>query len=854
MRLSASCTNPQLARSLRQAEDAIDLDKYNTEAWTTLLTFSQTIAPISDDVRSVYELFFTLFPTSAKMWKVYMEAEVAAKRFDKVEAIVKRCLLQCLDVDLWMAYLSYVRTIKAGDPEEYTAVAAAFRFAVEHVGDDYHALPLWRRYLDFIQELPMSNAMERAEKNEKLRQVFQRAVVAPMEGVETIWKQYDVFEHTINATLAKGLLSSLKADHVTALTTSRERKVRRGGILPHLLARPVRLSKTGAIADQSQVELWVRYIRYEASNPQRLEAGPLKNRVRTVFKQASLTLRHFPEFWLFYIQHLRLQAARSADSMALDPLQAASTDPKAEVIEVMKEACAAMPYSLLMHFIYADFLEENKMYAEAKAVYESLYVTEKKGITLQASTSTSTSTAASASSSSTSSAIGSLSTYEGESGELTETNPLVYVQHMKFMRRTEGRDAARKVFLLARKSPQVTWQVYVAAAEMEHHTNAEPDFAAKIYSAGLNLFIGTPQYVFAYLDFLNAINDNTNQMAIFEKVLAHPDYSAAENVDVCDKIWERYIQFQRDVGESLLSIEKLQLRRNEHLGLLRAGDGHDKVYMAADTSNTALDRARAAASGTDPFKQGPGSAPMTAQEKVAAMSAASAMGGQREQTEPTYKLFMWDILERQSFLEMYPCSSVYVDNQQRVRADRVREAQRGSAGTADGDDIAVPRAASASMSSSADPMTSLRNLQGKQLLMAKARFPRPDLTLLAELTPQLATDTDFRDGSRQPMYTFSQLGATPHHHDWLVNILRSMPPHVVAPRFGATLVKLIRHLPPPPPPNAPVRLANMNIEHLIHCLGRAQLPHQAPPAHAPERFATLQNEVLGKLYLSDGKE
>ena len=52
---------------------------------------------------------------------------------------------------------------------------------------------------------------------------------------------------------------------------------------------------------------------------------------------------------------------------------------------------------------------------------------------------------------------------------VTHVSAQVYVQYMKFSRRTEGIKAARNVFKLAREDTRCGHQVYVAAALMEYN-------------------------------------------------------------------------------------------------------------------------------------------------------------------------------------------------------------------------------------------------------------------------------------------------------------------------------------------------------------------------------------------------
>lgn len=51
---------------------------------------------------------------------------------------------------------------------------------------------------------------------------------------------------------------------------------------------------------------------------------------------------------------------------------------------------------------------------------------------------------------------------------------MYYLQYIRFLRRTEGVEAARKYFLDARQSPNCTYHVYVAYATMAFCLDKEP--------------------------------------------------------------------------------------------------------------------------------------------------------------------------------------------------------------------------------------------------------------------------------------------------------------------------------------------------------------------------------------------
>eukprot|EP00808_Paulinella_micropora_P002146 g34258.t1 len=219
---------------MASAEQAIALDPYDTQAWGILLTeLQEHLAqkaraksatsteeeeePLLDiDVTSIMERFLKVFPTAARYWKFYIETEIAAGNYQRAEDLFQRCLLSVPDLDLWRTYLRYTEIIQEGQPDRSEKMETAFEFALKHLGGDLHAKSLWKLYIEFLKKeqerIPgggVGGEPSDYQKNEaqtKLRKVYQRAIVQPMLGVETIWREYDLFEHSCNTTLAKQLL------------------------------------------------------------------------------------------------------------------------------------------------------------------------------------------------------------------------------------------------------------------------------------------------------------------------------------------------------------------------------------------------------------------------------------------------------------------------------------------------------------------------------------------------------------------------------------------------------------------------------------------------------------------------
>ncbi len=277
-----------------------------------------------------------------------------ANNYDRVERLFIRCLVKCLDLDLWKTYIRYIKLVKRNADDESRALEEMYEFVLRHMGTDLGAADVWLEYVNFLKTAPSRNQYEEGQKTGKIRKAYQRSLVLPIVNVELLWRDYDQFEHKLNKALAKGLLGEYITRFTLAKATCRERKRRSNGILFSMLARPARDGVHTQQRDYQQVILWRRFIRYERSNPQNLEAAPLRQRVIFAYKQALLTVRHYPEIWYEYALYM------------------GETGTPEESVAVFREALKAIPYNLLMAFMYADWEEERKNFKNARAVYESL--------------------------------------------------------------------------------------------------------------------------------------------------------------------------------------------------------------------------------------------------------------------------------------------------------------------------------------------------------------------------------------------------------------------------------------------------------------------------------------------------
>lgn len=443
----------------------------------------------------IYEQLLSVFPTAAKFWKQYVEAYMAVNNDDATKQLFSRCLLICLQVPLWRCYIRFIRKVyEKKGAEGQEETRKAFDFMLSHVGSDISSGPIWLEYITFLKSLPALNAQEESQRMIAIRKAYQRAVVTPTHHVEQLWKDYENFENSVSRQLAKGLLSEYQSKYTSARAVYRERKKYCEEIDWNMLAVP----PTGSYKEEQQWIAWKRLLTFEKGNPQRIDTASSNKRIIFTYEQCLMYLYHYPDIWYDY-------ATWHAKSGSIDA-----------AIKVFQRALKALPDSEMLRYAFAELEESRGAIAAAKKLYESLLT------------------------------------------DSVNTTALAHIQFIRFLRRTEGVEAARKYFLDARKSPNFTYHVYVAYALMAFCQDKDPKLAHNVFEAGLKRFMHEPAYILEYADFLSRLNDDRNIRALFERALS--SLPPEESIEV----WKRFTQFEQMYGD-LDSTLKVEQRRKEAL-------------------------------------------------------------------------------------------------------------------------------------------------------------------------------------------------------------------------------------------------------------------------------------------------
>jgi len=151
---------------------------------------------------------------------------------------------------------------------------------------------------------------------------------------------------------------------------------------------------------------------------------------------------------------------------------------------------------------------------------------------------------------------------------------------MRLVRRAKGAAAARQVFARARRAEWCTWQVYAAAADLEHQMGADADaadatgsggvVAARVLALALERYEGDAALTLHCVDFLTARRDVTNARAVLERSLASP------TCQQCKELWARYLDLELRFGTPA-SLRAVEMRRAAAHPELRV----DSLYQLA---------------------------------------------------------------------------------------------------------------------------------------------------------------------------------------------------------------------------------------------------------------------------------
>jgi cleavage stimulation factor subunit 3 len=142
-----------------------------------------------------------------------MESE--SDNFETIENIFGRALLTVPNVSLWNVYLNYIRRrndlITDVSGQARITISQAYDFVLDNIGIDKDSGRIWQDYIQFVKSAPGvagGSSWQDQQKMDQVRSAYQRAINVPMSTLNTLWKEYDQFELSLNKTTVSCLLGA----------------------------------------------------------------------------------------------------------------------------------------------------------------------------------------------------------------------------------------------------------------------------------------------------------------------------------------------------------------------------------------------------------------------------------------------------------------------------------------------------------------------------------------------------------------------------------------------------------------------------------------------------------------------
>lgn len=509
---------------LKKAEKRIEAHPYDTEAWSVLIRDAQM--KTIEVARQVYERLVAQFANAGKYWRIYIEQELKAKNYERVEKLFQRCLVKVLSIDLWKLYLTYIKDTKGSLPSYREKMAQAYDFALDKMGMDIMSYQLWVDYINFLKSVDAVGSYAENQRITAVRKVYQRGVVNPMINIEALWKDYCAYENNINPLIAKKMTEDRGRDYMNARRVAKEYEAVTRGLNKSLPSIP----PSNSPEEAQQVELWKKYISWEKGNPLRTEDHALiTRRVMFAYEQSLLCLGHHPDIWYEAASYLE-ESSKILTEKGDQNAGKMFADEAAAVYE--RAITTLMKNNMLVYFAYADFEESRMKYEKVHSIY-------KRNLSVQ------------------------------------DVDPtLSYIQYMKFARRAEGIKSARSVFKMGREDSRTKYQVFVAAALMEYYCSKEKNVALKIFELGLKKYGECPEYVLCYMEFMSHLNEDNNTRVLYERVLSSGQIPPQKSIE----IWSRFLAFESEVGD-LACIQKVEKRRAQAIEKVQEFEGKDTALL-----------------------------------------------------------------------------------------------------------------------------------------------------------------------------------------------------------------------------------------------------------------------------------
>ncbi|OQV23131.1 Cleavage stimulation factor subunit 3 [Hypsibius exemplaris] len=520
---------PALQSWVAKIESRLKINPHDAEAWLALARDAGN-RPV-DQMRTFWERSVTHFPTHPYFWQLYIGREIQAGHHEEVEKLFSRCLHKIPSVGL---NLQHVRYVTQTNPPHFSVqnrekIREAYDQAVARVGFDVEAGPLYHDYITFLESCEAVGPYAEQQRSAKMREVWQKAVAVPLAGIEHMWKDYCQFEATHFPAVHEKVTKDRSYEYINA-------KKQGKALVP--LLQSLRRDKLPSRPrtqeeERHQIGNWRKWIDFERANPLMIDdANKLMRRIAYAYENCLMCCPYRIDIWLETAAHYR----DAADKAKARSDQVAERDIIDAAAYCMERGIVLYPDRALFYLIIADLEEYRKSSPDrVKRIFDRCL------------------------------------------GKVTENPTLAYIHYMLWCRRAETIKEARAVFARARAEPNVTQEIYVAAALMEYFTAAvqtcstcsskdkrAAEVALRIFELACKKFVPNAAFYLTYVNFLVMQNDQINAKILVEKALAAESLTVQEKLIIAGKS----LEFDTLYGD-YESIQKTERSRAELMAQLQ---------------------------------------------------------------------------------------------------------------------------------------------------------------------------------------------------------------------------------------------------------------------------------------------
>ncbi|KAI0165271.1 hypothetical protein GGR52DRAFT_558193 [Hypoxylon sp. FL1284] len=545
-----------------QYEDRIKQDPRGAlESWLALIDEHKRRYN-TEDTRAVYDRFLAVFPQAAEIWAAYVDMELSLDNTREAETIFRNQLQAIPSIQLWTAYLNYVRRrndLNDTSGQARQIVSRTYDFVLSTIGQDRDAGSIWQDYIQFLKTGPGQvggTGWQDQQKMDVLRKAYQRAIAIPMTNLNTLWKEYDQFEMGLNKMTGRKFLQERSPSYMTARSANTHlENITRGlqrTTLPRLPPAP------GFEGDQEyleQVRLWKTWIAWEKDDPLVVKSDDLetyRQRILYVYKQALMALYFWPEMWI--------DAAEWCFENGI-----VAQDGQDTGIQFLVDGLRANPESALIALKHSDRIESTQSAREDDTNKSALVQTVREPLDkvlttiyemlkkLKDQETTAIAKVEEEDAANNSGSVANVDKDEEDEGEINEkpsadmknarikaiqdgfavqTQMLkqhiahVWIAIARIHRRLQGQGnpkstpptGLRAVFMEARQRGNINSDVYAAISHMEWEIYHD-QVATKIFERGARLFPEQEHYFVEYLKHLHTKRDFTNARVVFSQTV-----------------------------------------------------------------------------------------------------------------------------------------------------------------------------------------------------------------------------------------------------------------------------------------------------------------------------------------------